>query len=179
MQRVSEWSDPDFTSFWWVFGFCTVLRLMDMTTRGGGGRSLTTEIRSLFCATASTLDQLIGWLLSSRGDGESGHSKWLQYLDDYQVSLNAHLCRKSSEMVCLYVLQERLNLTRGLHIKPAWSPDLPIKEEVFQTGGVGAKHMGKCWALQLRWQWRKLSLQKQNVHITKNTSGLFQEVSIK
>lgn len=60
------------------------------------------------------------------------------------MSLNAHLCRKSSEMVCLYVLQERLNLTRGLHIKPAWSPDLPIKEEVFQTGGVGAKHMGKC-----------------------------------
>jgi len=47
-------------------------------------------------------------------------------------------------MVCLYVLHERLNLTRGLHIKPARSPDLPIKEEVFQTGGVGAKHMGKC-----------------------------------
>ncbi len=44
----SEVSDPDFTSFWWVFGFCTVLRLIDITTRGGGGRSLTTEIRSLF-----------------------------------------------------------------------------------------------------------------------------------
>lgn len=63
-----EESDPDFTSFWWVFGFCTVLRLMDMTTRGGGGRSLTTEIKSVFCATASTLDQLIGWLLNSIKD---------------------------------------------------------------------------------------------------------------
>ncbi len=69
----SEVSDKDFTSFWWVFGFCTVLRLIDMTTRGGGGRSLTTEIRSLFWATASTLDQLIGWLLNSRGHSESGH----------------------------------------------------------------------------------------------------------
>lgn len=70
----SEVSDPDFTSFWWVFGFCTVLRLKDMTTSGGGDRSLTTEIRSIFCATASTLDQLIGWLLNSRGHSESGHS---------------------------------------------------------------------------------------------------------
>ncbi len=69
----SEVSETDFTSFWWVFGFCTVLRLIDMTTRGGGGRSLTTEIRSLFWATASTLDQLIGWLLNSRGHSESGH----------------------------------------------------------------------------------------------------------
>lgn len=57
---------------------------------------------------------------------------------------SAHLCKKYREMVCLYVLKERLNLTRGLHIKPARSPYLPIKKEVFQTRGVGAKHMGKC-----------------------------------
>lgn len=53
------------TSFWWVLGFCTVFRLMDMTVMGGGARSLITVTRSALRARASTLHQLIGWLISS------------------------------------------------------------------------------------------------------------------
>lgn len=60
------------TSFWWVLGFWTVLRLMDMTVMGGGARSLTTVTRSALRASASTLHQLIGWLISS----ENGDSEW-------------------------------------------------------------------------------------------------------
>lgn len=59
----------DLTSLWWVLGFCTVLRLMDMTVMGGGDRSLTTVTRSLLRAIASTLHQLTGWLISSDTDG--------------------------------------------------------------------------------------------------------------
>lgn len=59
------------TSFWWVLGFWTVLRLMDMTVIGGGARSLITVTRSALRASASTLHQLIGWLISS----ENGYSK--------------------------------------------------------------------------------------------------------
>lgn len=57
---------------------------MDMTTRGGGGRSLTIEIRSHFCTMASTLHQLIGWLLNSRGDGESKCMKPLQHVELFE-----------------------------------------------------------------------------------------------
>lgn len=53
------------TSLWWVFWLGTVFRLMDMTMSGGGGRSFTTEIRSLFRAMASTLHQLMGWVHNS------------------------------------------------------------------------------------------------------------------
>lgn len=53
------------TSLWCVLGFCTVLRLMDMTVRGGGSRSLMAVIRSGFRARASTLHQLTGWLMGS------------------------------------------------------------------------------------------------------------------
>lgn len=59
------------TSFWWVLGFWTVLRLMDMTVTGGGGKSLTTVTRSALRASASTLHQLMGWLISS----ENGYSE--------------------------------------------------------------------------------------------------------
>lgn len=59
------------TSFWWVLGFWTVLRLMDMTVMGGGARSLITVTRSALRAIASTLHQLMGWLMSSEnGYGE-------------------------------------------------------------------------------------------------------------
>lgn len=57
------------TSFWWVLGFWTVFRLMDMTVTGGGARSLITVTRSALRASASTLHQLTGWLISS----ENGH----------------------------------------------------------------------------------------------------------
>lgn len=60
------------TSFWWVLGFWTVFRLMDMTVTGGGARSLITATRSALRASASTLHQLMGWLISS----ESGHAEW-------------------------------------------------------------------------------------------------------
>lgn len=56
------------TSLWCVFGFWMVLRLMDMTVIGGGGRSLTTVTRSVLRARASTLLQLTGWLISSDTD---------------------------------------------------------------------------------------------------------------
>lgn len=56
------------TSLWCVFGFCTVLRLMDMTVSGGGGRSFTKEIMSLLRAKASTLHQLTGWFIISTTD---------------------------------------------------------------------------------------------------------------
>lgn len=56
------------TSLWCVLGFWTVLRLMDMTVMGGGGRSLITETKSLLTARASTLHQLTGWLISSKKD---------------------------------------------------------------------------------------------------------------
>lgn len=59
------------TSFWWVLGFWTVLRLMDMTVMGGGGKSLITVTRSALRARASTLHQLMGWLISS----ENGYSE--------------------------------------------------------------------------------------------------------
>lgn len=48
------------TSFWWVLGFWTVFRLMDMTVTGGGARSLITVTRSALRASASTLHQLMG-----------------------------------------------------------------------------------------------------------------------
>ena len=64
------------TSLWWVLGFCTVFRLMDMTVSGGGGRSLTTVTSSPLSANASTLHQLTGWLLSSaEGGGERGRGR--------------------------------------------------------------------------------------------------------
>lgn len=78
LNKLSEWNQMKvdvvvLTSFWWVLGFCTVLRLMDMTVTGGGARSLITVTRSALRASASTLHQLTGWLMSSE---KNGHGDW-------------------------------------------------------------------------------------------------------
>lgn len=97
-----------------------------MTVRGGGDRSLTTVIRSALMATASTLDQLTGWLISSETD-----TKENQPLDS---SINNNTT--TSE-------QSKILLTWCFDFQPARSFNLSAEEQVFQKGRVGSENMRK------------------------------------
>lgn len=113
------------TSFWWVLGFCTVLRLMDMTVMGGRARSLITVTRSALRANASTLHQLIGWLISS-GDGVG----------------SGPIERQSvSQFVLINDQKSGFLLTWCFDVQPAGTFNLPAEEKVLQERSVGAKYM--------------------------------------
>lgn len=96
-----------------------------MTVKGGGDRSLTTVIRSALMATASTLDQLTGWLISSETDTKENQS-----VDSF---INNNKISKQSKIL----------LTWCLDFQPARSFNLSAEEKVFQKGRVGSKNMRK------------------------------------
>lgn len=53
-------------------------------------------------------------------------------------------------------------LTWRFDVQPTRTFNLPAEKEVLQEGSVGAKYMGKCFPLEVRWQSWKFRLK---VHV--------------